>query len=124
MKRNGAWILLSFSVFGLTGISVRAQETNPEKENLVVEPGNDFRAALQKGVRLKKVGQPITAKLLEPVYAGETLAIPAGSTVKGHVSSISKIPMHKRVGRLLCIGLYSAEDRARDIRSTRAFRRK
>src|SRR5882757_4218338 len=101
MKRSGAWILLSFSVFGLTGISVRAQETKPEKENLVVEPGNDFRAALQKGVRLKKVGQPITAKLLEPVYAGETLAIPAGSTVKGHVSSISKVPMHKRVGRLL-----------------------
>jgi hypothetical protein len=66
-----------------------------------VEPGNDFRAALQKGVRLKKVGQPITAKLLEPVYAGETLAIPAGSTVKGHVSSINKVPMHKRVGRLL-----------------------
>jgi hypothetical protein len=101
MKRNGAWILLSFSVFGFTGISVHAQETKPEKENLVVEPGNDFRAALQKGVRLKKVGQPITAKLIEPVYAGETLAIPAGSTVKGHVSSISKAPMRKSVGRLL-----------------------
>ena len=101
MKRNGAWILLSFSVFGLTGISVHAQEEKPEKENLVVEPGNDFRASLQKGVRLKKVGQPITAKLLEPVYAGETLAIPAGATVKGHVSSISKVPMRKRVGRLL-----------------------
>jgi len=101
MKRNGAWILLSFSVFGLTGISVHAQEEKPEKENLVVEPGNDFRASLQKGVRLKKVGQPITAKLLEPVYAGEVLAIPAGSTVKGHVSSISKVPMRKRVGRLL-----------------------
>src|SRR3981189_76285 len=101
MKRNGAWILLSFSVFGLTGISVRAQETKPEKENLVVEPGNDFRAALQKGVRLKKVGQPITAKLLEPVYAGEALAIPAGSTIQGHVSAISTAPMRKRARRLL-----------------------
>jgi hypothetical protein len=101
MKRNGAWILLSCSVFGLTGISVHAQEAKPEKENLVVEPGNDFRASLQKGVRLKKVGQPITAKLIEPVYAGEALAIPAGSTVKGHVSSINKVPMRKRVGRLL-----------------------
>ena len=101
MKRNGAWILLSFSVVGLAGISAHAQETKPEKENLVVEPGKDFRAALQKGVRLKKVGQPITAKLLEPVYAGETLAIPAGSTVKGHVSAISKAPMRKCVGRLL-----------------------
>src|SRR5258708_14684727 len=101
MKRHGAWILLSFSVFGLTGISVPSQDTKPEKENLVAEPGNDFRAALQKGVRLKKVGQPITAKLLEPVYAGETLAIPAGSTLQRHVSSLTKVPIHKRVRRLL-----------------------
>src|SRR5216684_1069517 len=101
MKRSVVWILLSYSVLGVAAVPARAQETKPEKETLVVEPGNDFRAALQKGVRLKKVGQPITAKLLEPVYAGETLAIPAGSTVKGHVSSISKVPMHKRVGRLL-----------------------
>src|SRR5580692_786790 len=100
MKRNFVWILLSYSVFGLTGIPVRAQGTRPERETLVVEPGNDFRAALEKGVRLKSVGQPITAKLLEPVYAGEALAIPAGSTVKGHVSAISTAP-HKRVGRLL-----------------------
>jgi hypothetical protein len=52
-------------------------------------------------VRLKAVGQPITAKLLEPVYAGEDLAIPAGSTIKGHVSSISTAPMRKRARRLL-----------------------
>ena len=79
MKRSFVWILLSYSALGITGISVRAQEIRPEKETLVVEPGNDFRAALEKGVRLKAVGQPIRAKLLEPVYAGETLAIPAGS---------------------------------------------
>ena len=101
MKRNGAWILLSYSILGLTSIPVRAQETKPERETLVVGPGKDFRAALEKGVRLKSVGQPITAKLIEPVYAGEVLAIPAGSTIKGHVSSITKAPMRKRVGRLL-----------------------
>jgi hypothetical protein len=100
MKRSVVWILLSYSVLGLTGIPVRAQETEPEKEALVVEPGNNFRAALEKGVRLKAVGQPITAKLLEPIYAGEVLAIPAGSTIKGHVSAISTAP-HKRARRLL-----------------------
>jgi hypothetical protein len=100
MKRSIVWILLSYSVLGLTGIPARAQEAEPEKEALVVEPGNDFRAALEKGVRLKAVGQPITAKLLEPVYAGEVLAIPAGSTIKGHVSAISTAP-HKRARRLL-----------------------
>jgi len=63
--------------------------------------GNDFRAALEKGVRLKAPGQPITARLLEPVYAGEVLAIPAGSTIKGHISAISTPPMRKRARRLL-----------------------
>src|SRR5580692_11135184 len=58
-------------------------------------------AALDKGVRLKGVGQPVAAKLLEPVYAGEDLALPAGSTIKGHVSSIATTPMRKRAGRLL-----------------------
>jgi hypothetical protein len=101
MKRSVVWILISYSVFGLISIPMRAQETGSEKKTLVVEPGNDLRAALEKGVRLKAVGQPITAKLIEPVYAGEALAIPAGSTMKGHVSAISKAPMRKRTRRLL-----------------------
>src|SRR6202158_829121 len=101
MKRSVVWILLSYSVLGLTGIPVRAQETGPERITLVVEPGNDFRAALEKGVRLKAPGQSITARLLEPVYAGEVLAIPAGSTIKGHISAIGTAPMPKRARRLL-----------------------
>src|SRR6266446_642136 len=101
MKRRLVWILLSHSVLGFTGIPVRAQDTGSEEKPLVIESGNDFRAALEKGVRLKAVGQPITAKLLEPVYAGEDLAIPAGSTIKGHVSGISTAPIRKRAGRLL-----------------------
>src|ERR1700682_6045489 len=101
MKRSIVLVLLSYSVLGLTGIPVRAQETMSEGKTLVVEPGNDYRAALEKGVRLKAPGQPITARLLEPVYAGEVLAIPAGSTIKGHVSAISTAPMRKRAGRLL-----------------------
>jgi hypothetical protein len=101
MKRNVVWILLSCSVLGLITTPVQAQETSPEKKTVVVEPGNDFRAALQKGVRLKNIGQPITAKLLEPVYTGENLAVPAGATIKGHVSAISTAPMRKRARRLL-----------------------
>src|ERR1700688_2925757 len=100
MKRNISWILLFYAVLCLTGIPVRAQE-KPEGETLVIKPGNELRAALEKGVRLKKIGQPVTAKLLEPVYAGENLAIPAGSTIKGHVSAISTAPMGKRAGRML-----------------------
>jgi hypothetical protein len=101
MKRSVVWILISYSILGLAGIPVRAQETESEKDTVVVEPGSDFRASLEKGVRLKAVGQPITAKLIAPVYAGEVLAVPAGSTIKGHVSTISKAPMRKRTRRLV-----------------------
>src|ERR1700730_17607001 len=100
MKRSVSWILLSYAVLGLTVIPVRAQESS-EGKTLVIEPGNDFRAALEKGVRLKKIGQPVTAKLLEPVYAGENLVCPAGSMIKGHVSAISTVPLRKRAGRML-----------------------
>jgi hypothetical protein len=100
MKRNTSWILLFYAVLCLTGIPVRAQQ-KPKAETLVIKPGNDFRAALDKGVRLKKIGQPVTAKLLEPVYAGENLAIPAGSTIKGHVSAITTVPFGKRAGKML-----------------------
>src|SRR5258705_13635839 len=101
MKRSVVRILLSCSVLCFATNPVRAQDTKPERETLVVAPGNDFRAALEKGVRLKAVGQPITAKLLEPVYAGEDLAIPAGSTIQGHVSAIRTTPMRNRARRLL-----------------------
>jgi hypothetical protein len=101
MKRSVLWVLLSYSVLSSTAIPVHAQETASEKKTLVLEPGNDLRAALDKGVRLKAVGQPITAKVLEPVYAGEDLAVPAGSTIRGHISSITTAPMRKRAGRLL-----------------------
>jgi Bacterial conjugation TrbI-like protein len=101
MKRSVLWVLLSYSVLVPTAVPMHAQEAEPERKTLVLEPGNDFRVTLEKGVRIKAPSQPITARLLEPVYAGEALAIPAGTTVKGHVSAISKAPMRKRVGRLL-----------------------
>src|SRR5882724_35282 len=101
MKRSVVWILFSCSVLCFATNPVRAQDTKPERETLVVAPGNDFRAALEKGVRLKTIGQPITARLLEPVYAGEVLAIPAGSTIKGHVSAMSAAPKRQRARRLL-----------------------
>jgi hypothetical protein len=38
---------------------------------------------------------------VEPVYVGTILAIPEGSTMKGHFSSVSTAPSSKRAGRLL-----------------------
>src|SRR5258707_8960656 len=87
-------IVISCSVLAASVSLAAAQDTQPPQNTIVVGAGNDLRCKLEKGVRITKAGEPITAKLVEPVYAGTTIAIPEGSTIKGHVSWISKAPRH------------------------------
>jgi hypothetical protein len=92
-------IVISCSVLAASLSLAAAQDTQPPQSTIVVGAGNDLRCRLEKGLRITKSGEPITAKLIEPVYAGTTIAIPEGSTIKGHVSSISSAP--RRKGQLL-----------------------
>src|SRR6267378_2661153 len=92
-------IVISCSVLAVSVSLSAAQETQSPQNTIVVGAGSDLRCRLEKGLRITKSGEPITAKLVEPVYAGETIAIPQGSTIKGHVSSISSAP--GRAGQIL-----------------------
>jgi type IV secretory pathway VirB10-like protein len=89
MKSYIKSVVISFSVLATSASLAAPQST------IVVGAGNDLRCRLEKGLRITKSGEPITARLVEPVYAGTIVAIPEGSTVKGHVSSISGAPRHK-----------------------------
>jgi hypothetical protein len=95
MKSYIKRVVISFSVLATSAPLAAAQHTQPPQSTIVVGAGNDLRCRLEKGLRITKSGEPITARLVEPVYAGTTIAIPEGSTVKGHVSSISGAPRHK-----------------------------
>jgi len=92
-------IVISCSVLAASVSLAAAQDTQPSQNTIVVGAGNDLRCRLEKGLRITKSGEPITAKLIEPVYAGTTIAIPEGSTIKGHVSSISSAS--GRAGQIL-----------------------
>src|SRR5579864_1807709 len=92
-------IVISFSVLAASASLAAAQDAPSSQNTIVVGAGNDLRCRLERGLRITKSGEPITAKLVEPVYTGTTIAIPEGSTVKGHVSSISSVPRDK--GQLL-----------------------
>jgi hypothetical protein len=94
-------VVMSCSVVAASlSVSLAAdQAIQPLQSTIVVGAGNDLRCRLEKGLRITKPGEPITAKLVEPVYAGTAIAIPEGSTVKGHVSSISSAP--RRKGQIL-----------------------
>jgi hypothetical protein len=91
-------VVISCSVLAASVSLATALDAQPQS-TIVVGAGNDLRCRLEKGLRLTKAGEPITAKLVEPVYAGTTIAIPEGSTIKGHVSSISSEP--RRKGQIL-----------------------
>src|ERR1700745_1121773 len=93
--------LFSLSVLTASMSIAVAQEAHPSQNTIVVGSGNDLRCRLDKGLRITKAGEPITARLVEPVYVGTILAIPEGSPMKGHLSSVSTAPLSKRTGRLL-----------------------
>jgi hypothetical protein len=92
-------LVISFSALAASLSFAAAQDAQPPQNTIMVGAGNDLRCRLEKGLRITKSGEPITAKLVEPVYAGTTIAIPEGSTIKGHVTSISNAP--GRAGHIL-----------------------
>ena len=101
MKSHITSLLLSFSFLTAFISPAVAQEPQLSPNTIVVGPGNDLRCRLDKGLRITKAGEPITARLAESVYVGTVLAIPKGSTIQGHVSSVITAPWSKRTGRLL-----------------------
>jgi hypothetical protein len=59
---------------------------------LKVPAGTALRVAIDQKVRIAAVGQPVSGKITEPVYAFDQAVIPAGSVVTGKVTSIHGVP--------------------------------
>lgn len=64
---------------------------------LTVPKGTPIQVALDKEVRVQKVGQPVHGHVVEPVYAFDQLVIPAGSEVTGEISRVEGVSSGKRV---------------------------
>jgi hypothetical protein len=64
--------------------------------DLSVPMGTPLQIALDREVRVKKVGQTIHARLMQPVYAFDQLVLPSGAEVSGHIARISS-PGGKRL---------------------------
>jgi len=61
-----------------------------------VEAGIPIKVALDSEVRVRRVGQAIHGRTVEPVYAFDKLLIPAGVIVNGKVSAIDRVPGRTR----------------------------
>ena len=53
--------------------------------------------ALDKEVRIRKIGQAISGHVVEPVYAFDKLVVPVGTTVTGRIIEIEDISNGKRI---------------------------
>jgi hypothetical protein len=58
---------------------------------LSVPRGTPSQVALDQEIRVKRVGQPVHALNVEPVYAFDRLVVPVGSQVIGRVTKIEAI---------------------------------
>jgi hypothetical protein len=63
---------------------------------LTVPKGTSLQVALEQEVRIKKVGEPIHGRIVEPVYALDRLVVPVGSEMTGEVTKIDAISSGKR----------------------------
>jgi hypothetical protein len=67
---------------------------------LTVPTGAPLRIYLTRRLP-KKVGEPVHAKLLEPVFAFNREVLPAGAEVLGHVSRLAPVPKMQRAAAIL-----------------------
>lgn len=82
---------LGFLLAFLSSSSQPAQPPADPKESsieLVVSAGRPVRVALDARIRVKRVGQPVTATVVEPVYAYDRIVVPTGAKVLGQVEKL------------------------------------
>jgi len=72
------------------------QTASPQVIPLTVPTKTSLQVALEKEVRVRKVGQSVSARLVDPVYAFDQLVVPAGSEIRGEVTKIDPISGGRR----------------------------
>jgi type IV secretory pathway VirB10-like protein len=73
-----------------------AQPAPPQTVALTVAKGAPLQVALDQEIRVKKVGQPVHARIVEPVYAFDHIVVPVGSEVIGEITKIESLSNGKR----------------------------
>src|ERR1700735_3009543 len=59
---------------------------------LTVPDGTPLQIALDSEVRVRKVGQPIHGRVMQPVYVFDHLVIPTGTQATGRIAHLAPAP--------------------------------
>ena len=105
----GSSCVLSISLFALVSVAYlpaqSALDPSPSSQPpppartiaLTVPDGTPLQIALDNELRVRKVGQSIHGRVLEPIYVFDHLVIPAGTQATGHIVAIAPVPGRMRV---------------------------
>ena len=72
------------------------QSAPPQTVALTIAKGAPLQVALDQEVKVKKVGQPVHGRVVEPVYAFDRIVVPVGSEINGKVTKIEDLSGGKR----------------------------
>jgi hypothetical protein len=103
-------VLVAIEMNAQTSPSPRAASNSPTNVpaertvTLSVETGTPLQIALDREVRMKKVGQTVHARLMQPVYAFDQLVLPMGAEVNGHIVRIGSLG-----GKRLTLSILNAD---------------
>src|ERR1700687_461353 len=93
-------IALLLFVFATSGFSQEFKSDQPQSIPLTVPASVPLRLYQTKRVS-KRVGAPVDAKLVGPVYAFDHEVIPVGTQEIGHVSSLQSVSKWERTRAIL-----------------------
>lgn len=71
--------------------AARPAPTPDTNIDLTVPVGTPIKIALDEEVKIKKVGQPIHGKVMEPVYVFDKVVVPKGTEALGTISQIEPV---------------------------------
>jgi len=95
----------------LAVLPASAQPSEPSVQ-LAVQAGRPLRLALDRRTVIRRVGQPVTATLVDPVYAYDRIVLPAGTKAVGRVEQLESASKSVRA-RAIFAGDFSAQRRVR-----------
>jgi hypothetical protein len=97
--------LFAWAFIGQLPAQITASQLQPNSSQQSPEPhiiavtvpnGTPLQIALDKEVRVRKVGEPITGRVMQPVYVFDRLVIPVGTAATGRISAIDPVPGRTR----------------------------
>jgi hypothetical protein len=87
---------LSARIAGSERQVAAASSSKPQTIKMTVPKGASLQIALDKEVRVRKVGEPITGRVMQPVYVFDRLVVPVGTAATGMISAIEPVPVRTR----------------------------